>query len=421
MVAILGFSREKVIAAVREMYTAVATAPRRGFHFPVGRDACLAVGYPQEVLEVLPAEALESFAGVGYPFRAAVIRPGDTVLDVGAGSGTDALLAARLAGPQGRVFALDMTPAMSAKLRALVARLGMTNIEVLEGNAEAIPLADATVDVVTSNGMLNLVPDKPKAIGEIRRLLRPGGRVQIADIVIRRPVTRDCATDPKLWAECVVGATVDDDYLALFRDAGFDDVRVMRDFDYFAHSSSAETREIARRFGARAVEIAMRRSERAPSRLARAKWRLAGAASLAVAVLACYGTLAALSLLSAAGLQLAVNETAWAGAVVLAAALAALAVAARAWRYHGSRLAAALALAGAAIVAYTQLAHYSLAIELAGFCLLAAAVGLDFLKPAGTDAGAGASSPWQFKRKEEHHGRIQQPQPRSADDARSGR
>jgi hypothetical protein len=240
--------------------------------------------------------------------------------------------------------------------------------------------------------MLNLVPDKPRAIAEIRRVLRPGGRVQIADIVIRRPVTLDCATDPKLWAECVVGATVDDDYLALFRDAGFDDVKVMRDFDYFAHSASADTREIARRFGARAVEIAMRRSERAPSRLARAKWRLTGAASLAAAVLACYGTLAALSLLSVAGVQLAVNETMWAGAVVLGAALAALAVAARAWRHHGSRLAAALALAGAAIVAYTQLASYSLGLELAGFGLLAAAVALD-LRRAGTDAGARASFP----------------------------
>lgn len=391
MVAIFGFSREKVIAAVKEMYTAVATAPRRGFHFPVGRDACLAVGYPQALLEALPAEALESFAGVGYPFRAAAIRPGDTVLDVGAGSGTDALLAARLAGPRGRVYALDMTPAMSAKLRALVARLGIANLEVLEGNAESIPLADATVDVVTSNGMLNLVPDKPRAIGEIRRVLRPGGRVQIADIVIRRPVTLDCATDPKLWAECVVGAMVDEDYLALFRDAGFDDVRLLRDFDYFAHSSSAETRDIARRFGARAVEISMQRGGRAPSRLALAKWRLAGAFSLATAILACYGTLAALALLSAAGVSFVVNETVWAGVVVLGAGLAALAVGVRARRY-GGRLAAALALAGAGIVGYTQLVSYDLWIELAGFGLLAAAVVLD-LRRDGTDARAPASLP----------------------------
>jgi arsenite methyltransferase len=393
MVAIFGFSREKIIAAVKDMYTAVATSPRQRFHFPVGREACLALGYPKALLDALPSEALESFAGVGYPFRAAAIRPGDTVLDVGAGSGTDALIAARLAGPQGKVYALDMTPAMSAKLRALVSRLGIANIQVLEGNAEFIPLADASVDVVTSNGMLNLVPDKLKAIQEIRRVLRPGGRMQIADIVIRRPVTADCATDPKLWAECVVGATVDEDYLALFRDAGFDGVRVLRDFDYFAHSPSAHTREIAQRFGARAVEIAMQRSERAPSRFAQAKWRLAGALSLALSLLACYGTLGAITFLSAAGISLAINETAWASVVVLGAVLAALAVGARARRY-GGRLAPAFAAAGAAIVAYTQLARYDLWIEVIGFGLLAAAVVLDLrLKHTGTDVPGAASLP----------------------------
>jgi SAM-dependent methyltransferase len=391
MVAILGFSREKVIAAVKEMYTAVATAPRRGFHFPVGREACLAVGYPEGLLEALPPQVLESFAGVAYPFRAHAVRPGDTVLDVGAGSGTDALLAARLTGPQGKVFALDMTPAMSAKLRSLVSRLGIANVEVLEGSAEAIPLPEASVDVVTSNGMLNLVPDKPKAIGEIRRVLRPGGRAQIADIVIARPVTLDCASDPKLWAECVVGATVEEDYLRLFRDAGFDEVTLLRRFDYFAHSPSTETRDIARRFGARSVEISMRRGEREPSRFARARWRLAGAFALAVSLLACYGTLAALALLSAAGLSFAINETAWASVVVLGAGVAALTVLVSAWRY-GGRLRAALALAGAGIVCYTQLVHYSLWIELIGFGVLAAAVVLD-LKHAGTDARARASLP----------------------------
>jgi SAM-dependent methyltransferase len=391
MVAILGFSREKVIAAVKDMYTAVATAPGRSFHFPVGRQACLTVGYPESLLEVLPAEALESFAGVGYPFRAAAIRPGDTVLDVGAGSGTDALLAAGLAGPHGRVIALDMTPAMSAKLHALVSRLGIANVEVLEGSAEAIPLPDASVDVVTSNGMLNLVPEKRRAIAEMRRVLRPGGRVQIADIVIRRPVTLDCATDPKLWAECVVGATVEEDYLAMFRDGGFEDVTRLRDFDYFAHSPSRETRDVAGRFGARSIEIAMRRGERAPARLAQAKWRLAGVFSLAVSFLACYGTLGALALLSAAGVSLAVNETAWASVVVLGAGLAAAAVAARAWRY-GGWLAAALAAAGASAVTWTQFAGYDLLLELVGFGLLAAGVVLD-LRRRGTDARGGASLP----------------------------
>ncbi|HXF65750.1 MAG TPA: methyltransferase domain-containing protein, partial [Burkholderiales bacterium] len=273
MVAIFGFTREKVIAAVQEMYSAVAATPQRPFHFPVGREACLQVGYPAELLAGVPEEALRSFAGVGCPFRAGVIRAGDAVLDIGAGAGTDTLIAARLAGPAGKVFALDITPAMVRKLRELVQRHGIANVEVIEGGAEDIPLPDTSIDVVTTNGMLNLVPDKRRAVAEMFRVLRPGGRVQLADIVIRRPVTRDCATDPRLWAECVVGASIDEDYLALFADAGFERVKVLRDHDYFALSPSAETREVARRFGAYAIEVAMTRGAAAPSGLAQAARR----------------------------------------------------------------------------------------------------------------------------------------------------
>jgi arsenite methyltransferase len=260
MVAIAGFSREKVIAAVRKMYTSVATAPQQPYHFPVGRGACLDVGYPAEVLEGLPDAALESFAGVGYPYRAGAIASGDRVLDIGAGAGTDTLIAARIVGARGKVYALDMTSAMLVKLRDLVAELGLANVEIVEGNAEEIPLPDASVDAVTSNGVLNLVPDKRKAAAEIRRVLRPGGHVQIADVVIRRPVPETCASDPKLWAECVVGASVDEDYLALWRANGFERVTVLRDYDYFSLSRSAETRKVAASFGGRAIEIAMRRS-----------------------------------------------------------------------------------------------------------------------------------------------------------------
>jgi protein-L-isoaspartate O-methyltransferase len=164
MVAIFGYSRDAIFAAVKEMYTAVATESGGPFHFPVGRAACRAVGYPEEALRVLPETAVESFAGVGYPFRADAIRAGDTVLDIGSGSGTDALIASRIVGPRGMVWALDMTPAMAQKLRRLVASLGIANLQVIEGSAEAIPLPDASVDVVTSNGVLNLVPDKRRGV-----------------------------------------------------------------------------------------------------------------------------------------------------------------------------------------------------------------------------------------------------------------
>ncbi len=143
---------------------------------------------------------------MGYPFRAGVVRRRNRVLDIGAGSGTDALIAARLAGPEGRVLALDLTPQMLEKLRRNVALAGADTVEVVEGNAEAIPLPDASVDVVTSNGVLNLVPDKARAFAEILRVLRPGGRVQIADVAVSRPVGERARKDPKLWAECVVGA-----------------------------------------------------------------------------------------------------------------------------------------------------------------------------------------------------------------------
>jgi SAM-dependent methyltransferase len=265
MVAIAGFTREQIFAAVRQMYGEVATAPLKQFHFPTGRDACHFVGYPDTWLDRIPATAVESFAGVGFPFRADVIRPGDTVLDIGSGSGTDTLLAAGLVGPQGRVIALDITPAMLEKLRRNVAAAGVTNVEILEGNAEAIPLPDSSVDVVTTNGVLNLVPDKPKAFAEIFRVLRPGGRVQVADIMLARPVGDAARNNPKLWAECVVGAWLEDDYLDQFRATGFDGVQVLRRYDYFSGSASAETRRIAGVLGAMAAEIAMQRPEVARS------------------------------------------------------------------------------------------------------------------------------------------------------------
>lgn len=390
MVAMLGFSRAKVLAAVRDMYTEVAAAPQQPFHFPVGRGACLQLGYPDELLDAIPAEALESFAGVGYPFRAQAIRPGDVVLDVGSGSGTDALVAAHLTGPAGRVYGLDMTAAMAGKLRRLASAAGIAHLAVVEANAEAIPLADASVDVVTSNGVLNLVPDKRRAVAEIFRVLKPGGRLQLADIVIRSPVTPDCKADPKLWAECVVGATVDEDYLALFRDAGFECIEGLRDHDYFALSRSRETREVAARFGARAIELSMRRGAAAPGTLRRLAQRLdprrplrslrrrglVGTLALLIAVLACYGSIAAVALLSLAGFTLAVNEAAVGGVVVAFVALAVAAIAAG-WRKHARASPVVAALAGGALVAYAHLAAFSYAVEFAGFVLVALAIFLD--------------------------------------------
>jgi SAM-dependent methyltransferase len=255
MVAILSDKRDAILDAVRAMYTAVATEPARGFHFPTGRAASEFVGYPHSILHFVNPRALESFAGVGFPFAANIIRPGDVVLDIGAGSGTDTLIASRLVGDHGKVFALDTTEAMRSKLRGITQESGVTNVEIIEGDAEAIPLPDESVSVVTSNGVLNLVPDKSRAVVEIARVLKPGGRIQVADILLATVPGASCRENPKLWAECVVGATTEGDFLMMLRDAGFTEPEVLKRLDYFTASSSVETQAVAASFGAQSVLI----------------------------------------------------------------------------------------------------------------------------------------------------------------------
>ena len=248
MVAINALRKDLIFSAVRDMYTAVARHPEREYHFPTGRGACAFLGYPADRIEELPAAVVDAFAGVGNPFAANVIRAGDVVLDVGSGSGTDLLLAARLTGAQGEVIGLDMTPAMLATLKQHLAAAGVAKAYAIEGNAEQIPLPDASVDVVTSNGVFNLIPDKRGAFAEICRVLRPGGRVQIADIAVGRRVSGDCISDPKLWAECIVGATPADEYLTMLEQTGFVHVQALGELDYFSASASAATRSIAESF-----------------------------------------------------------------------------------------------------------------------------------------------------------------------------
>ncbi len=309
MVAIVSQKREAIRRAVLDMYTAVAGAPERGYHFPVGRAACAALGYPDNLLAPLPAPAVESFAGVGYPFAADVIREGDRVLDVGSGSGTDALICARLVGPHGQVIALDMNPDMRAKLEACAAAAGFANVQVLAGEAEQIPLPDASVDVVTSNGVLNLVPDKARALAEIFRVLRPGGRLQLADIALARKVAERYRQDPQMWAECVVGAVEEERYLDMLRRVGFADVERLRELDYFGLSSSDKTREVARLFNAHSVALRAAKPltavAAAPVPLARATLdfgkELAAVAVAVFAWLACAGLPAVLAALGAIG------------------------------------------------------------------------------------------------------------------------
>jgi len=248
-----------VTKAVQSLYTEVASRPDKEYHFPLGLEALRYLGYPDEDLRKLPSTATESFAGVGYPHAANAIRPGDTVLDIGSGSGTDVLFASLKVGPSGKVYGLDITPAMIAKARANIAKMGVGNVQILEGDATKIPRPDASVDVVTSNGVLNLVPDKPAAFREIFRVLKPGGRLQLADIVVQSDVGAVCGLNPQLWADCIGGAAVEPEYLETIRATGFQDVRILKRLDYFAKSSSESTKRLTRTFGAESVVVEARK------------------------------------------------------------------------------------------------------------------------------------------------------------------
>jgi SAM-dependent methyltransferase len=192
---------EALRCQIEQKYTEVATDPDKGFHFHTGRPLALMLGYDPEALDWLPPSTLESFAGTGNPFSMGDLRPGETVLDVGCGAGVDSLLAARQVGPTGRVIGVDMTQAMLDKAAAGARESGLANLEFRYGLAEALPVEDESVDVVISNGVLNLCPDKMLAMSEIRRVLRPGGRIQVGDIIVHKEVGQSAKDDIDLWSD----------------------------------------------------------------------------------------------------------------------------------------------------------------------------------------------------------------------------
>ena len=192
--------REQLRQQIQAKYTDVALEPEQGFHFHTGRPLAAMLGYSNADIDALPASAVESFAGTGNPFSLGALRPGETVLDIGCGAGFDTLIAARQVGAAGRVVAVDMTEAMLAKTRAGAADLRLSNVEARLGYAEALPVEDASIDVVISNGVINLTPDKVQAMREVWRVLKPGGRFQIADIIVHKEVPQDAKDDIDLWS-----------------------------------------------------------------------------------------------------------------------------------------------------------------------------------------------------------------------------
>ena len=206
---------------VQRMYEEVALEPEREFHFETGRPLAERLGYPAADLDQIPAAAIDSFAGVGYFLDLAALAPGETVLDLGSGSGMDSFLAANQVARDGRVIGVDMTDAQLAKARALAAEGGFTQADFREGYIETPPLEDGSGDCVISNGVINLSPDKPAVFAAAARALRPGGRLALADIVTEHQLPEGVTCDAALWAACIGGAMQRDAYRNAIEDAGF--------------------------------------------------------------------------------------------------------------------------------------------------------------------------------------------------------
>lgn len=194
----LGVDVEVLKREIKRTYASVSQEPQRDFVFPTGRAWAEDLDYPAELARV-PEGAVESFAGVANPFSLGRLKPGEQVLDLGCGAGTDSLIAAQMVGSEGSVAGIDMTAEMLEKARAAAVELGAENVEFVEGEVERLPFADMSFDVVISNGVIDLVPDKDAVFSEFHRVLRPGGRIQIADVTIQQPVSDAGKRDIDLW------------------------------------------------------------------------------------------------------------------------------------------------------------------------------------------------------------------------------
>jgi len=189
---------ELLKSEIKKTYSSLSQEPERDFIFPTGRAWADDLGYPAELANV-PESAAESFAGVANPWTMGRLAAGERVLDLGSGAGTDSLVAAQMVGPAGRVTGIDMTPEMLVRARSAAATMGVANVEFVEGEAERLPFSDASFDVVISNGVIDLVPDKDAVFAELYRVLAPGGRMQIADVTIQSPVSEEGRRKIDLW------------------------------------------------------------------------------------------------------------------------------------------------------------------------------------------------------------------------------
>jgi arsenite methyltransferase len=242
---------------VKAMYQAVADEPQGTFHFEMGYGLAARLGYPTTELDQIPPEAIESFAGVGHHLALADLHEGDRVVDLGSGSGMDAFLAARRVGLSGEVVGIDMTDAQLAKARRLARQDGFDNTRFERAYIEHLPIPDEWADVVISNGVINLCNDKAAVFREIARILVPGGRVALSDIVTEQPLTEAIVCDVDLWASCIGGAMQQDDYRSAIESAGFEVVAVVDNPHYRFISDSAQG--ATETFGVKSVSISARK------------------------------------------------------------------------------------------------------------------------------------------------------------------
>ena len=212
---------DELEAKVKDMYRHVAQQPQDRFHFELGAPVALRAGYDADRLADVPPGAVESFAGVGYFFDLAELQAGETVVDLGSGSGMDAFYAAGLVGPTGHVYGVDFTQEQLDKARQIANDAGLAHVEFRKGRIEALPLDDASVDCAISNGVINLCPDKKAVFSEAARVLKPGGRLAIADIISEQQLKDAIVCDADLWASCIGGAAQQEAYLQAIESASF--------------------------------------------------------------------------------------------------------------------------------------------------------------------------------------------------------
>ncbi|MEX2127228.1 MAG: methyltransferase domain-containing protein [Xanthobacteraceae bacterium] len=249
----VAFDPRDLEAKVKSMYREVAENPRGEFHFEMGRALAERLGYPPADLDKIPAEAIESFAGVGYFFHLAALKQGETVVDLGSGSGMDTFIAALKVGSNGKVIGIDMTDEQRRKAERLRDRAGLRTMEYLKAYIENVPLPDASIDVVISNGVINLATDKAKVFGEAARLLKSGGRLALSDIVTEVQLPETIVCNSTLWAACIGGAAQQNDYRADIESAG---LRVDKFEDNPAYQFiSDNAKGASKKFGVKSVSL----------------------------------------------------------------------------------------------------------------------------------------------------------------------